>query len=573
MYLTPEEKEIGKENFNTAVAWGLSRRDLLKGTIAAGLVTGAGLGTFYYGYGKSLDKPLRVGVIGTGDEGNVLIGAINPNFLQVVAISDIRPYNVHRAFHGDWYSEEQLKVRPGLLRVYGWATEEQARKQVKVYTDYKELIKDPDIEAVIIGLPLHLHAPVAIEAMKAGKHVLTEKLMAKTVGECKEMARAAEQTGKILAVGHQRHYNILYDNAVDMIRNGLLGELHYIRAQWHRGNMPGKDSWAPALPPGFRKIVSDDDKKEDKRLDDQMRSWKDRLKKAKGAEIELWQKRVAQLEAQLNDKLVDAAKHGYEPKIVKDAAGKVVYEATPLEELIRWRLWARTGGGLMVELGSHQLDAASIFIAAVHGGKKQHPVNVSAGGSRALFDWDREIEDHLYCVLEFPAPGYNAKDPLGKLRKIGVAYASINGNGFGGYGEMVFGTKGTLILEREKESMLYKESDTKSKIEVKDAKGGPAIDTQASPGAHAAAQGAAAIGPDVSRGYREEMEHWAWCIRNPDPKNKPRCGPEVALGDAVIALTTNIAARKGLRIDFKEEWFDPKRPEAPETDPEIAKTA
>jgi predicted dehydrogenase len=235
----------------------------------------------------------------------------------------------------------------------------------------------------------------------------------------------------------------------------------------------------------------------------------------------------------------------------------------------------------MVELGSHQLDAASIFISALHeaGAKDKsevkhiHPLNVSAGGARSLFDWDREIEDHLYCVLEFPAPGYDAKDPLGRLRKIGVSYASINGNGFGGYGEIVFGTKGTLILELEKESMLFKESDTKSKIEVKEGKGGPTIDTQASAAGHAAVQGAAAIGPEVSRGYREEMEHWAWCIRNPDPKNQPRCRPEVAMGDAVIALTTNIAARKGMRINFKEEWFDYKKPETPETDPEITKSA
>jgi len=570
MNLSPEERQIGKENFDAAAAYGLSRRDLLKGTIAAGLVAGGGLGTFYYGYGKSLGSPLRVGVIGTGDEGSVLLGAVNPDFIQVVAIADIRPYNVHRAFHGDWYSDEQLKARPGLMAKYGWKTEDEARKHVKVYDkDYKELLNDPNVEAIIIGLPLHLHAQVAIEAMKAGKHVLTEKLMAKTVGECKEMARAAEQTGKILAVGHQRHYNILYDNAVDIIKNGLIGELHYIRAQWHRGNMPGKDSWAQPLPPGTRKGDKDDEK-----LAKQRDSWKKHLEKAEGADIEKWQQRLAQLDAQISDKVLDAARYGYEPKVIKDAAGNVKYQASPLEELIRWRLWGRTGGGLMVELGSHQLDAASIFIAAMHGGKKQHPINVSAGGSRSLFDWDREIEDHLYCVLEFPAPGYDPKDPLGRLRKIGVSYASINGNGFGGYGEIVFGTKGTLILEREKETMLFKESDTKSKVEVKEGKGGPTIDTQASPGAsHAAVQGAAAIGPEVSRGYREEIEHWAWCIRNPDPKNKPRCTPEVAMGDAVIALTTNIAARKGIRINFKEEWFDVKKPETPETDPEIAKMA
>lgn len=577
MYLSPEEKQIGKDNFNTAVAYGLSRRDLLKGTIAAGLVAGGGLGSFYYGYGKSLGDPLRIGVIGTGDEGCVLLGAVNPEFIKVVAIADIRPYNIHRAFHGDWYSEAQLKVRPGLMAKYGWKTEDEARRHVKVYDkDYRELIRDPNVEAVVIGLPLHLHAEVAIEAMKAGKHVLTEKLMAKTVAECKEMAKVAAETGKILAVGHQRHYNILYDNAKDIIKNGLIGDLHYIRAQWHRGNMPGRDSWAQPLPPGTRKGDKGDDK-----LAKDLENWKKQLAKAEGAEIEKWQKKIAQLEAQIRDKMVDAAKYGYEEKVVKDAAGNVKYQASPLEELIRWRLWARTGGGLMVELGSHQLDAASIFIAALHEAaakdkneiKHIHPLSVSAGGSRALFDWDREIEDHLYCVLEFPAPGYDPKDPLGHLRKIGVSYASINGNGFGGYGEIVFGTKGTLILELEKESMLFKDSDTKSRIEIKEGKGGPTIDTQASAPGHAAAQGAAAIGPDVSRGYREELEHWAWCIRNPDPKNKPRCSPEVALGDAVIALTTNIAARKGMRIEFKEEWFDPKRPETPETDPQIAKTA
>ena len=77
---------------------------------------------------------------------------------------------------------------------------------------------------MIIALPLHLHAPAAIAAMKAGLHVLTEKLMAHSVHECKDMARVAEQTGLLLATGHQRHYNILYANAVDTIQRGVLGE-------------------------------------------------------------------------------------------------------------------------------------------------------------------------------------------------------------------------------------------------------------------------------------------------------------------------------------------------------------
>ena len=68
----------------------------------------------------------------------------------------------------------------------------------------------------------------------------------------------------------------------------------------------------------------------------------------------------------------------------------------------------------------------------------------------------------------------------------------------------------------------------------------------------------------ISRGYTEEMEHWAWCIRNPDPAHQPKCGPKVAMADAVIALTTNIAMRDQKRIDFKPEWFDIDSDETPE---------
>src|SRR4030095_4809257 len=105
-----------------------------------------------------------------------------------------------------------------------------------------------DLEAVIIALPLHLHAQVAIEALQAGKHVLTEKLMAHDVAQCKVMGRVANKSGLYLAVGHQRHYSVLYDNAVNLLKWGVLGELHHIRAQWHRGNLPGSDSWQQPLP-------------------------------------------------------------------------------------------------------------------------------------------------------------------------------------------------------------------------------------------------------------------------------------------------------------------------------------
>jgi predicted dehydrogenase len=144
------------------------------------------------------------------------------------------------------------------------------------------------------------------------------------------------------------------------------------------------------------------------------------------------------------------------------------------------------------------------------------------------------------------------KDPH---KRIVVTYSSIMGNGWGGYGETVMGSKGTLLLEREQEVLLFKDSDTSTKVGVKDDKGGPTLDTQASGKGPSLAKAAADSGP-VSRGYTEEIEHWAWCIRNPSPENQPHCTPKVAMADAIIALTSNIAMKQSKRIEFNHKWFD-----------------
>ncbi|MBM4010608.1 MAG: Gfo/Idh/MocA family oxidoreductase [Planctomycetes bacterium] len=546
MNLTEQQKQIGKENFDEAVA--ITRRDFLAGTVAAGVATGAGLGSIYFGYGTSVGDPLRVGFLGTGDEGSVLLGAHNPDFMNVVAIADIRPYNVFRAFHGDASSPSATKARPGLMAKYKWSTEDAARAKVKVYGAYEDLLADPDVEAVVIALPLHLHAPAAIKAMRAGKHVLTEKLMGHSIHECKEMGRVSRDTGKILATGHQRHYSILYDNAVHTIGTAkLIGDVHSIRAQWHRGNLPGKDSWKPPMPA-------------DASFAKKLAGWKKDLANAKPSDIDALRKQIAQLEAQITDQAVDAAKYGYTEKTLGDGSVR-----TPLEELIRWRLWNRTGGGLMAELGSHQLDAAGIFVSAMHGpGKKVKPLTVTAVGNRSIFPADREIDDHVYCMYEYPAPGYEEDEN----KKIVVTYSSINGNGFGGYGEVVLGTKGTLILEQEQDVMLYKDAAKDTRVTVAKAKDGtPTLDTTESGAGGPAAAGTSGGDAAPSRGYTEEMEHWAWCIRNPAPENQPRCKPEVAIADAVIALVSNVALANPTtqpRIEFKPEWFDIASDETPE---------
>jgi predicted dehydrogenase len=577
--LTAEQKQIGQDNYYEAV--GVTRRDFIKGVAAAGAVSGAGLGAMYFGYGK-VNDPVRVGVIGVGDEGNVLLGGCTPDYVEVKAIADIRPSSIHRAFNGDWSSDAALDARPGLIKQYGYSSEAEARRNVKVYTPenggMEALLNDDSIEAVIIALPLFLHAPIAIQAMMRGKHVLTEKLMAHNVAQCKAMARFAKETGLHCATGHQRHYSVLYDNAVHMLRFGLLGQLHHIRAQWHRGNLPGKDSWQMPLPGGEGKV---------NKIADQLNSLRRQLDAATDPlTIETLAHKVAQWEQWDADKEIDAGKHGYEKITLPNG-----HVRTELEELVRWRLWERTGGGLMAELGSHQLDASTIFCSALRqDGKKAHPLTVHAVGGRHIFPMDRDAEDHVYCMYEFPGPEYDANfdvgyynaaenyPPKGKgipsysedpNKKIVVTYSTINGNGYGGYGEVVMGTRGTIILDREKEIMLYKDSDTSSKVSVKQDKGVATLDTQASGNYAAASVAKAAADGPVSRGYTEEIEHWAWCIRNPDPANKPKCYPEVAMADAVIALTTNVAMAQGARgeggfVKFQDSWFERDSDETPD---------
>lgn len=579
--LSSEEREVGKSNYYNAVTsyYDVNRRDFLRGIVATGAVSGAGLGAAYFGYGQVKD-PVRVAVIGTGDEGNVLIGGANPNYVDVKAICDIRPFGQHRAFHGDCSSASSLVRRPGLISVAGYKDEAEARRNVKVYDGSNggimACLDDPDIEAVIIALPLWLHAPVAALAMKRNLHVLTEKLMAHNVAQCKVMGRmAAEGEDKngnplLLATGHQRHYNVKYENAVNLIRWGLLGQIHHIRAQWHRGNLPGRDSWSMPLPGGekqangemYTKIASDLKYRENK------------LKTATGSDIGRLQAEIAQWTAWDADKEIDPKAHGYQDF----ALGDLMFTAE--EELHRWRLFNRTGAGLMAELGSHQLDAVSIFLSSLRNDdKKVHPLSVHAVGGRQIMPYDRDAGDHIYCTFEFPGPEYSPSFDVGYYdrvrdypsngvpgyeqdpnKKVVVTYSTINGNGFGGWGEVVMGSKGTLILDKETDVLLYRNSDTSSKVGVKKEEGGYALDTSASGDFAAPMAQTAASGP-VSRGYREEIEHWAYCIRNPDPANQPRCYPEVAMGDAVIALGANVALKnshegKGGYLEYKEEWFD-----------------
>ncbi|MFN8705874.1 MAG: gfo/Idh/MocA family oxidoreductase, partial [Planctomyces sp.] len=76
------------------------------------------------------------------------------------------------------------------------------------------------------------------------------------------------------------------------------------------------------------------------------------------------------------------------------------------------------------------------------------------------------------------------------------------------------------------------------------------------------------MGEKISRGYREEMEHFCYCLRA-GKKNELRCSGRVAMADAIMALTANLAMKLKKRIEFREEWFDAASDAVPETDAQV----
>jgi predicted dehydrogenase len=532
--LTPEQRETGKANF-AHTAEGLTRRGFMKSLAVAGASVAVVSPAAYFGYKGMQGKPVKAALIGGGDEGGVLVGEHNPEYLEFVAVCDIRPSNMTRIFDGD----PKVALRKGFKKVYGKDAD-----KIKKFDTYEglmeELEKNKDIEAIVIALPLVLHAKAAIDAMQIGKkrgkpiHVLTEKLMAWNISQCKKMIRTAKECNSLLSVGHQRHYSMLYAHATEVVKSGVLGDIKHIRALWHRNFTwpfkadPKMDLVKNATQPFYR---------------------------------DGWFPPVTHLDYDaLSGKTDMLKKFGFDN----------------VEQLIRWRLYQATGGGLMAELGSHQLDACSIFLGHVH------PLAVSGVGTRSFFGPghnDRDIDDHVFATYEFPGKNHERD----KHDVVVVTYSSVSTNGFENYGECIMGDRGTMLVEKESTVMVFPEvepgkSKTPSRaMEVGVSAGGkdkPVLESGSTWGGPSASPTATAGGPagasnaPVSRGYREEMEDFAYCIRLWDQAaSKDRrltlCPGEVAMADAIIALTANHAMHTHQRIEFKNAWFDPASDEVP----------
>ncbi|MFF2091625.1 Gfo/Idh/MocA family protein [Paenibacillus sp. NPDC058174] len=100
----------------------------------------------------------------------------------------------------------------------------------RVYTDYTELLKDASIEVVHVCTPNDSHADISIAALEAGKHVMSEKPMAKTAHDAKRMVEAAERTGKKLTVGYNNRFRSDSLHLKALCESGELGDIYFAKA-------------------------------------------------------------------------------------------------------------------------------------------------------------------------------------------------------------------------------------------------------------------------------------------------------------------------------------------------------
>jgi len=269
------------------------------------------------------------GFIGTGAQGQeILKRALRVQGVTFAGICDV--YEPHR--------------NKGLQMCGGSA---------KPYTDYRKMLEDKNIQAVLIATPLYLHSEMACAAMDSGKHVFSEKCMARTPEQAKAMCRAVERSGKWLQIGHQRRSSPLYQHARDQVANQkILGNLTHVRALWHRNG-----SWRRNVPKEY-------------------------------------------------------------------------------EKLLNWRLYSERSGGLMTELGSHQIHLVNWFTG-------QTPVSVIGYGGIDYWKDGREVFDNVCVTFRYPS---------GQK----VMYSSLTTNQFDGFGEQFMGDKGTLVISTDK-GLVYKE--------------------------------------------------------------------------------------------------------------------
>jgi predicted dehydrogenase len=199
-----------------------SRRNFI-GKVATGLAGAVGAKAASAVSGAN-DR-IRIGIIGPGDRGSeILRQAVSIPGVECVGAADVYTYRL-----------EQVK---------------QIAPDAKTYLDYRHLLDDKSVDAVLIATPQHLHAECFTAALDAGKHVYQEKTMAFNPDHARRM-RAAHQraAGRTVAIGHQYTSLGQYADALSFLKPELIGQITMIQGRMYRNTPHGKPQWARPIRP------------------------------------------------------------------------------------------------------------------------------------------------------------------------------------------------------------------------------------------------------------------------------------------------------------------------------------
>src|SRR5690349_19392363 len=292
----------------------LSRRSFLS-SAGAVLVSAPGILR-----AQNANDKVQVGWIGTGSRGYYLMERLyvgSGAAIQVNAVCDTYTGNLAKA-------KDRVQTM--------------GRNAPKTYEDYRQLLADPSIDAVVISTPEHLHYPMFMAAIKAGKNIYVEKPLAHTIEQGEEMVAAAKKAGKVVQVGTQNRSNSLYQKAKEMVEQGMIGDVHYVRAFWYRNSLDNNPAWRYNIPEDASPENTD------------------------------WQKFL-----------------GPAPKRAFDK-----------QRYYQWRLYWDYSGGISTDLLVHQTDITN-FVC----GQTVPTSCMASGGIYRWADDDREVPDTFSAVYEY----------------------------------------------------------------------------------------------------------------------------------------------------------------------------
>lgn len=212
----------------------MKRRDFIKKSTVAGAALGFPTIVPASVFGKNApSNKINIGQIGCGRiaRDHDMPGTWRHDVARIIAVSDL---DSKRMADGKKYVEAYYTKKMGSPYL-----------DVKEYGDYREMLLNPDIDAVVISTPDHWHSQPAMEAALAGKHIYVQKPTSLTIKEGRQLVDVVNKTGVVLQLGTQQRSSEQFRIAAELVRNGRIGKLHTVRI-----GLPGDPSGpdAPAMP-------------------------------------------------------------------------------------------------------------------------------------------------------------------------------------------------------------------------------------------------------------------------------------------------------------------------------------